>query len=133
MFWISERKNGKGSGLVDFANRVVSFFNRNHSQTAEPDTIEVLGLVIDRRRHRAKVDGEQLELTPTEFRVLWTLASQAGLVLSRQHLAEECMKAGSAVKQRTVDAHIKSIRRKLGKRSDLVETVRGIGYRFLEP
>lgn len=97
-----------------------------------PDHIDHLGLEIDRRRHRATIDARELKLTPTEFRLLWRLAAQPGYVLDRTKLTETCIGPGAAVQERTIDAHIKSIRHKLCERADLIETVRGVGYRLHE-
>lgn len=132
LFWITRRYNGQSGGAVDFADRLASFINRAASPQMAEETIELLGLIIDPRRHRATIDGHSLDLTPTEFRLLLALASKPGFVLPREQLAIDCMKSGYAGNERTIDAHIKSIRRKLGDRADLVETVRGIGYRFRE-
>lgn len=98
----------------------------------EPQALHVLGLEMDRRRHRTAIDGRELSLTLSEFRILWTLARHAGFVVSRKQLAAEGLRDNSCVQDRTIDVHIKSIRRKLGERADLVETVRGVGYRFRE-
>lgn len=96
------------------------------------DSIEHQGLKLDRVRHRVWTDGQPLHLTPTEFKLLWELASRPGYVLSRAALSQECRSTGSAVQTRTVDAHIKSIRRKLNHYAKLIETVHGVGYRFRE-
>ena len=90
------------------------------------------GLEIDRRSHRATIDRQALELTPTEFRILWELADRPGRVFSRMELTDICFKSDKAIKKRTIDAHVKSIRRKLEGRAELVETVRGVGYRLKE-
>jgi DNA-binding response OmpR family regulator len=73
-----------------------------------------------------------LSLTPTEFRLLWELVRRPGYVLSRSELTRTCKGSENAVQARTIDAHIKSIRRKLRDRAHLIETVHGVGYRFQE-
>src|SRR5207253_4725141 len=99
---------------------------------AEPgDVIEHLGVRIDRVRHRAFVQGRELELTPTEFRLLECLLRQPGRAFTRHQLMESAIGAGAIVLERTIDVHVKTLRRKLGT-SDLIETVRGVGYRFRE-
>jgi two-component system phosphate regulon response regulator PhoB len=90
------------------------------------------GSVLDRRRHRATVDGRMVELTATEYRLLWTLADEPGKVFDRQTLARVCSVSGHT-RVRTVGGHIKAIRTKLGERADLVETVHRLGYRFRLP
>ncbi len=88
------------------------------------------GLRIDAARHAVEVDGEAVEFTATEFRLLWTLAGNPGRVYSRTQLIQRALGDGATVSARTIDVHIRAIRFKLGKRSDVIETVRGVGYRF---
>jgi two-component system, OmpR family, phosphate regulon response regulator PhoB len=91
-----------------------------------------MGLVIDSNRKTAWVDGAPVPLSPREFSLLETLALCGGRVLSRADLMREAWKAPTGLQERSVDAHIKSLRRKLGSARDVVETVRGLGYRFAE-
>jgi DNA-binding response OmpR family regulator len=86
------------------------------------------GLVVDTERHEVHVEGEAVELTPTEFRLLHALATHRGQVLSRRQLVRTAI--AQQVVERTIDVHIRAIRRKLRSCSDLIETVRGIGYRL---
>jgi two-component system phosphate regulon response regulator PhoB len=99
---------------------------------ADPvDVVEYLNVRIDRVRHRAFVKGRELELTPTEFRLLECLLRQPGRAFSRHQLMDAAIGEGAIVLERTIDVHIKTLRRKLGA-TDLIETVRGVGYRFRE-
>lgn len=100
--------------------------------TSEVGTIACNGLEIDFDRHQAVLDGQEISLTPTEFRLLWTLARQPGRVFSRQQLSEHRGGEQNGAQVRTIDVHVKSIRQKLGKRADLIETVHGVGYRLRE-
>jgi two-component system phosphate regulon response regulator PhoB len=95
--------------------------------------LESQGVVIDRRRHRATFRDEELALTPTEFRLLEALVRQAGRAFTRNELVDAALGADAVVLDRTIDVHIKSLRKKLGAAADLIETVRGVGYRFHEP
>jgi two-component system phosphate regulon response regulator PhoB len=95
------------------------------------DVIEHLGVRIDRVRHRATAEGRELALTPTEFRLLECLVRQPGRAFTRHQLMDAAIGEGAIVLERTIDVHIKTLRKKLGA-SDLIETVRGIGYRFRE-
>jgi two-component system phosphate regulon response regulator PhoB len=97
-----------------------------------PERVTGHGLALDRVRFSATIGDRKLKLTPTEFRLLWALASRPGCVLSRVELAKACKGSTDAVQSRTIDAHIKSIRRKLNDHAQLVETVHGVGYRFQE-
>jgi two-component system phosphate regulon response regulator PhoB len=76
------------------------------------------------------VDGQEVELTPTEFKLLLTLAERRGRVQARAHLLETVWEAAPDIQTRTVDMHIQRLRSKLGSAGDLVETVRGFGYRL---
>jgi two-component system phosphate regulon response regulator PhoB len=95
------------------------------------DRIVSHGLELDQRRFTTTVDGRDIGLTTTEFRLLWALASEPGRVFQRRELAAAC---GSAdrTRERTVDVHVKAVRDKLGDRACLLETVQRVGYRFRE-
>jgi two-component system phosphate regulon response regulator PhoB len=75
-------------------------------------------------------EGEPVSLTATEFRILQFLASRAGRVLSRDEIIDAALGRETAVFDRTIDVHITSIRKKLGKGGEQIETVRGFGYKF---
>jgi two-component system, OmpR family, phosphate regulon response regulator PhoB len=95
--------------------------------------IEGQGVVIDRHSHRALYRDEELPLTPTEFRLLEVLLRQAGRAFTRNELMDAAIGEDAIVLERTIDVHIKSLRKKLGDAADLIETVRGVGYRFHKP
>jgi two-component system response regulator BaeR len=91
------------------------------------------GLVLDEQRHLARLDGQALDLTPVEFRLLGTLASARGRVFSRARLLERLYEDHRVVTERTVDAHIKNLRRKLEAArpgEDLVHSIYGVGYKL---
>jgi two-component system phosphate regulon response regulator PhoB len=94
---------------------------------------ESQGVVIDRRRHRATYRGQELPLTLSEYRLLEAMLKQPGRAFTRHELIEVALGEDTIVLDRTIDVHIKSLRRKLGAAADLIETVRGIGYRFRGP
>src|SRR5258705_13926971 len=95
--------------------------------------IESQGVVIVRHSPRALFRDEELPLTPTEFRPLEVLVRQAGRAFTRYELMDAAIGEDAVVLERTIDVHIKSLRKKLGDAADLIETVRGVGYRFHEP
>ncbi len=98
----------------------------------EPEDQLAHGAVrIDRTRHRAFVDNRELDLTPTEFRLLETMLKHPGRAFSRQQLMDASIGEGAVVLERTIDVHIKTLRRKMGE-VEHVETVRGVGYRLKE-
>jgi two-component system, OmpR family, alkaline phosphatase synthesis response regulator PhoP len=88
------------------------------------------GLVIDPQRHEVKVDDEPVTLTATEFRLLHFLAAHPGRVFTRDHLLTRVIGEDAIVIDRNIDVHVRAIRKKLGNHRDLVETIRGVGYRF---
>jgi DNA-binding response OmpR family regulator len=86
-------------------------------------------VVIDPDAGRVEVHGARIALTPTEFRVLAALVSEKGRVVRRRDLIERLRRPDAGPSERAVDAHVKSIRRKLGPSRAILETVRGVGYR----
>jgi len=89
-------------------------------------------IALDTERHRCSVDHVEVILTAKEFRLLTTLMSRPGRVLSRQRLLDEVWGSDITVTERTIDTHLKRLREKLGVAGDLIETVRGVGYRFAD-
>jgi two-component system phosphate regulon response regulator PhoB len=87
-------------------------------------------LIIDRASHRVTLDGEELQLTATEFKLLSMLVERRGRVQTRPQLLETVWDAQPDIQTRTVDMHVQRLRAKLGELGDLIETVRGFGYRF---
>lgn len=94
--------------------------------------IEVEGVTIDVGRHQVIVDGSPVSLTATEFKLLHFLAHHPGWVFTRDHLLSRIMKDDNFVVDRNIDVHIQAVRKKLGPHRNLIETIRGIGYRFKE-
>lgn len=88
---------------------------------------------IDVEAHRAYVEDKEIELTALEFRLLLSLLSRAGRVQSREQLLDEVWGLSPETQTRTVDTHVKRLREKLGPARDLLETVRGTGYRLVDP
>jgi len=94
--------------------------------------IERGDIVIDSAKHKVTVREKGILLTFTEFRLLEFLAQKPGVVFSRDQILDGVIGDDALVCDRTVDAHVKSLRRKLGKAKDYIETIRGAGYRFKE-
>ncbi len=111
--------------------RLKALQRRVDTGTEPGDVIEHLGVRVDRVRHQAYVGGQAVDLTPTEFRLLECLLRQPGRVFTRSQLVDTAIGEGTIVQERTIDVHIKGLRQKLGD-MDLIETVRGVGYRFRE-
>lgn len=87
-------------------------------------------LAIDRSAHRVTLEGQELSLTATEYKLLVTLLERRGRVQSRPQLLETVWDAQPDIQTRTVDMHVQRLRTKLGPLGDQIETVRGFGYRF---
>ena len=98
----------------------------------EARRIETGPVAIDHDRHEIKIRGKSVGLTLAEYRLFSTLASQPGRVFTREQLLEQITGGESVVIERNVDVHVRSIRKKLKKDGDLIETVRGVGYKFRE-
>ena len=97
------------------------------------DRLQLGAIEIDLGAHQVKVDGTPIELTPTEFKLLLTLAERRGRVQGRAHLLETVWEAAPDIQTRTVDMHVQRLRAKLGPAGDMIETVRGFGYRLRVP
>jgi DNA-binding response OmpR family regulator len=97
------------------------------------DLINVGGMTIDPVRFEVRLGDRSVQLTPTEFKLLQTLAGRPGRVFRRGELIDYTIGAGAIVTERNIDTHVKSVRRKLGPDGERIETVRGVGYRFADP
>jgi two-component system phosphate regulon response regulator PhoB len=103
------------------------------AKTGETDEVlHIHGLMIHSGRHEVQFNGESIELTSTEFRVLKLLASRPGWVLTRQQILDGVHGDNYAITDRAVDVQVVGLRKKLGEAGNLIETVRGVGYRFKE-
>ena len=87
---------------------------------------------IDNDRHEVRVNGDPINVTGSEFKILVFLASRPGFVRTREQIIEATHGSRVVMSNRTVDVHITSLRRKLGEAGDLIETIRGVGYRMEE-
>ena len=94
------------------------------------DVLALGPISIDRAAHQVSVDNHPVELTPTEYKLLLLLAERRGRVQSRARLLETVWDAAPDIQTRTVDMHVQRLRTKLGAAGDLIETVRGFGYRL---
>jgi two-component system phosphate regulon response regulator PhoB len=113
--------------------RIRALLRRRDGSTANGSVLVSQGVMVDRERHRVTVEEKPLDLTPSEFGLLVALVRQPGRVFSRSELIDAALGGDSLVLERTIDVHIRSLRKKLGPHAVLVETVRGIGYRFRDP
>jgi two-component system phosphate regulon response regulator PhoB len=111
-------------------HRIKALLRRSSGEQKSRDVVSIHGIEVDRINHTAKANGVVLDLTPTEFRLLWSLAKAAGRPFGRNELMDHCRGEDANALERTIDVHVRSLRHKLGELGDVIETVRGIGYRF---
>jgi two-component system alkaline phosphatase synthesis response regulator PhoP len=88
------------------------------------------GVTVDAVRHEVRIGGRPIDFTATEFRLLHFLASHPGRAFTRDQLLSRVIGEGAQVLDRNIDVHVRAVRKKLGERQDLIETIRGVGYRF---
>jgi len=113
--------------------RVRSVLRRAGTPIPDDDgPLRVHGLEIHAGRHDVKVGGESVALTATEFAILYFLAKRPGWVFTRYQIVDGIRGPNYPVTERSVDVQIVSLRKKLGAEADVIETVRGVGYRFRE-
>jgi two-component system phosphate regulon response regulator PhoB len=113
--------------------RIRALLRRRDGASTNGSVLVSQGVMVDRERHRVTVEERPLDLTPSEFGLLEALVRQPGRVFSRSELIDAARGGDSLVLERTIDVHVRSLRKKLGPHAVLVETVRGIGYRFRDP
>jgi len=102
------------------------------TQTTKSTRIEISGVLIDAELHQLSIDGVEVALTATEFRLLQLLMERKGRVQSREHLLVAVWNYDTNIETRTVDTHVRRVREKLGAYAHLIETVRGVGYRAVD-
>ncbi len=97
---------------------------------AEPSMTRIHGLVIDDERHEVQLEGVTVQLTLTEYKLLRFLARNPGRVFTRTQILDNIQDEQVLVVDRAIDVHVAALRRKLGDAGALIETIRGVGYRF---
>jgi two-component system, OmpR family, phosphate regulon response regulator PhoB len=112
--------------------RVRAALRRSEAKPPESNVVDFGVLKMDRDAHRVWVEGTEVELTALEFKLLVTLYDRRNRVQSRGALLDHVWGMDTKVATRTVDAHVKRLREKIGAGRDYIETVRGVGYRFAE-
>ncbi|MEX2178475.1 MAG: response regulator transcription factor [Gemmatimonadaceae bacterium] len=111
--------------------RVRNILRRTRSAPTERRNVIQFGTVeIDKDAHAVAMNGHPVELTATEYKLLITLAERRGRVQSRAQLLESVWESAPDIQTRTVDMHVQRLRAKLGESGELIETVRGFGYRI---
>ncbi|MFO0882839.1 MAG: response regulator transcription factor [Pirellulales bacterium] len=110
--------------------RIKALRRRRTTEATSDEIVVRMGVTVDRRRHQVFIEGKAVQLTRSEFRLLDTLIRQPGRVFDRTELIDAALGEDTLVMERTIDVHIRALRRKMGKAADVIETVRGVGYRF---
>jgi two-component system phosphate regulon response regulator PhoB len=111
--------------------RIKAIMRRGQGEAA-PEQMTLGAISVDPARHHVTVDGKPVRLTSVEFKLLTMLMRRRGRVQERDRLLNEVWGYESAIDTRTVDTHVRRLRKKLGKAADAIETVRGFGYRLRE-
>ncbi len=112
--------------------RVKNLLRRRTEPEEAADRVQVGDLLIDVPRHAVSVNGRSVDLTATEFKLLTVLAQRRGRVQSREQLLRDVWQYDNLIDTRTVDTHMRRLREKLGRAARFLDTVRGVGYRFVE-
>ena len=120
----------KPFGMMELVSRVKALLRRTQKTSAA--TLACGNLVLNHDMHRVLVDGQEVALTYKEFELLEYLLENRGIVLTRDKILDRVWGIAAEVETRTLDVHIRSLRHKLGASGDLIETVRGVGYRIGE-
>lgn len=105
---------------------------RTDTEDEKPQKMQFGDLVIDIPRHLVSVSGSRIDLTATEFKLLIVLSQRRGRVQSRETLLRDVWEYDNLIDTRTVDTHMRRLREKLGAGAKYLDTVRGVGYRFIE-
>ena len=141
---VEDRIKGLEAGAEDYISkpfntnelllRISKMLRRSglRSEPAGKSRIEIAGVVIDEDLHQLTVDGKNVTLTATEFRLLKPLMERKGRVQSRDHLLVNVWHYDTDIETRTVDTHVRRVREKLGQHAHMIETVRGVGYRAVD-
>ena len=123
----------KPFGVMEMLSRVRALLRRTSSVKTEEHEDAVLsegGVEMDTRRHLVRVDGQEVTLAYKEFELLHYFLQNKGIVLSREQLMQTVWGFDYEGESRTVDMHIKTLRQKLGRGGELIQTVRGVGYKL---
>ncbi|MBQ1188059.1 MAG: winged helix-turn-helix domain-containing protein [Peptococcaceae bacterium] len=121
----------KPFGMMELVSRVKALLRRTQ-KTSAAATLACGNLVLNHDMHRVLADGKEVVLTYKEFELLEYLLENRGIVLTRDKILDRVWGIAAEVETRTLDVHIRSLRHKLGASGDLIETVRGVGYRIGE-
>jgi two-component system, OmpR family, phosphate regulon response regulator PhoB len=112
--------------------RVKNLLRHRQSEEVHEEQLHVGPLLIDIPNHQAFLEGREILLTATEFKLLITLVQRRGRVQTREKLLHDVWEYDTVVESRTIDTHLRRLREKLGPAAKYISTVRGVGYRFVD-
>ena len=118
----------KPFGMMELVSRIKAVLRRSGKVEDRTD-METAGVHVDVKKHEVTVDGKEISLTLKEFELLEKLMRNQGIVLTRDQLLTEIWGYDFDGETRTVDVHIRTLRQKLGDKGEIIQTVRGVGYR----
>ncbi|MGN1378164.1 MAG: winged helix-turn-helix domain-containing protein, partial [Dorea sp.] len=123
----------KPFGMMELVSRIKAVLRRSSSSgTHNEDTIVLGDIEINTKKHEVTAGGEVVNLTLKEYELLKRLMKNSNIVLTRDQLLEDIWGYDFDGETRTVDVHVRTLRQKLGKSGERIETVRGVGYRMSE-
>lgn len=120
----------KPFGMMSLVSRIKAVLRRYEKPASQKKLLESNGIKIDENQHTVFVGNRQIFLTVKEFDLLVLLIKNQGNVLTREQLLEHIWDVSADVESRTVDVHIRTLRQKLGEYENVIETIRGVGYKF---
>lgn len=121
----------KPFGMMALVSRIKAVLRRYEKNDSRKEVLEACGITIDENRHSVFAGSQQIFLTVKEFDLLLMLMKNRGNVLTREHLMENIWEVSAEIESRTVDVHIRTLRQKLGEYENNIETIRGVGYKFI--
>ena len=121
----------KPFGMMALVSRIKAVLRRYEKSDSKKDLLEIGGITLDESQHTVFAGSKQIFLTVKEFDLLHLLMKNRGAVLTREKLLNSVWELSSEIESRTVDVHIRTLRQKLGVYEKNIETIRGVGYKFV--
>lgn len=120
----------KPFGMMELISRIKAVLRRTEKKDTDKEIYSIGKVYLNTKAHTVIIDNQAIDLTLKEFELLYTLMANAGIVLTRDTLLENIWGYEYGGETRTVDVHIRTLRSKLGSAGDMIETIRGVGYKI---